>query len=145
MNNTTLHPDTVCKGIAKLSDIKPGVVLWHVYGHLPMSEPTKIKILQVPQTYRNHRVAEGRPMGEDCYDIGGHWYFSRVMFDDGDNYDRWSSLGDCGIGANHNTNRLLLTREAALKYHKAAKAWNDANPKFMGRHYDPYDDFYWED
>lgn len=148
MNNIVVpHPDSVCKGsLAKLGDIKPGVVLWHVYGHLPMSEPSKVKILQLPQSYRNMRFAEGKPLKSDDYVMGSEWVFMRDYDRLGRYYDYWTSLGDCGIGSNHNTNRLLLTPEAAMRYHKAALAWNDANPDYMGRCFD--DDhytYYWDE
>jgi hypothetical protein len=147
MDNKLLpHPDTVCKGIAKYDDIKPGVVLWHVYGHL-WGEPQKVKILQIPQSYRNHRFAKGNPMGHSDFDLRSNWVYAREYDHHGRHSDCWRSLGDCGIGTNHNTNRLCLTREAAVKYHKAALAWNAENPDRFYDDPDDLDDFfdYYED
>lgn len=121
------YPDTVCKGIAKLDDIKPGVVLWHIYGHCK-GEPQKVQILQVPLSYRNYRLADGRPLEKDDMDMG-LWILVREESCLGGHYDHWRSLGDCGIGANHNTNRLCLSYEAAMKYQETALEWNEQNPK----------------
>jgi len=112
---------------AKLEDIKPGAVLWHVYGFISTnSYPMKAEKMTVVAGPVPHTVV----MAHDSwyYDLGindnGNWDwreddYNPVWFlvNDGDSKKiSCRCILDCGINADYNNNRLFTSEEEANKF-----------------------------
>ncbi len=88
--------------IRNSSELKVGMVVWHVYGHLKGSTPTPEEVLELnlKKPYGQHKYFRTQVLnGPRSYGQDHHYY------------------GDCGLdGVDHNRNRLFKTRVAAEQF-----------------------------
>lgn len=110
---------------ATIEDIKPGAVLWHVYGST-RSKPQEFRLVTGPLTtpvmhaHDNYWATVLEKRSKDYYedDFEPRWFLCDEVspYTDTGFYRGIYSLRDCGIGANYNQNRLFTTRKEAQKY-----------------------------
>lgn len=88
--------------ITREDELTVGRELWHVYGHLDRSASRVVISSEVRESERSPDLRYVRVLN---YLSNGHSYGGDMF------------IGDIGIGANHNMNRLFETEEQALAFY----------------------------
>jgi hypothetical protein len=107
---------------ATLEDVRPGAVLWHVFG-IAGSRPVQLQLLTGPvsgavvDAHQHDELTIETCAPYHACEFSPRWFIARKDLE----VYPWCpvvsySLRDCGIGADYNGNRLFTTLEEAHRY-----------------------------